>query len=374
MPMRMKSTELLEATGRFELPMGLLQSPALPLGYVAVMLHQLGCARDASMERVVGIEPTHQPWEGRRLPLHHTRAPQRSSGSSTTAFRPTNLHFRATVALKGRRPAEPKVRDVTWVYIFPPWLLFALVLVAMVVLSVAGLLVYRYFVPEREDLTHNDVAGPIISAVGTILAVILSFLLVTVWQEYDSAASTVETESSAVSDLYHSAAYFPPAVGKDVRSQLLSYVNAIVYEEWPEMRTGSSSNDVRRISLHIMATVARYSPTTSAQQTLQQAALSDVHTFQDARRDRLFDNAQGIPIIFWAGNLLLASITIGLCYIFRVRNVMMHVLMTAALAAVIGAIFVLIAEFDYPFRGTGQIPPTSFTHLQKTLPSLTESD
>jgi hypothetical protein len=22
----------------------------------------------------VGIEPTHQPWEGRRLPLHHTRA------------------------------------------------------------------------------------------------------------------------------------------------------------------------------------------------------------------------------------------------------------------------------------------------------------
>ena len=25
------------------------------------------------MERVVGIEPTHQPWQGRRLPLHHTR-------------------------------------------------------------------------------------------------------------------------------------------------------------------------------------------------------------------------------------------------------------------------------------------------------------
>lgn len=26
------------------------------------------------MERVAGIEPARQPWEGYRLPLHHTRA------------------------------------------------------------------------------------------------------------------------------------------------------------------------------------------------------------------------------------------------------------------------------------------------------------
>src|SRR6185437_9787936 len=41
---------------------GLLQSPALPLGYVA-----------GTMERVAGIEPARRPWEGHRLPLHHTR-------------------------------------------------------------------------------------------------------------------------------------------------------------------------------------------------------------------------------------------------------------------------------------------------------------
>src|ERR1700680_4708372 len=30
--------------------------------------------RPERLERVAGIEPAHQPWEGRRLPLHHTRA------------------------------------------------------------------------------------------------------------------------------------------------------------------------------------------------------------------------------------------------------------------------------------------------------------
>jgi hypothetical protein len=55
--------------------MGLLQSPALPLGYVAAHTsNQYPVAVVA--ERVVGIEPTRQPWEGRRLPLHHTREPR----------------------------------------------------------------------------------------------------------------------------------------------------------------------------------------------------------------------------------------------------------------------------------------------------------
>src|ERR1700722_13636415 len=53
----------------------LLQSPALPLGYVAVSPG----GWPAPLERVAGIEPARQPWEGRRLPLHHTREPVRVS-------------------------------------------------------------------------------------------------------------------------------------------------------------------------------------------------------------------------------------------------------------------------------------------------------
>jgi hypothetical protein len=54
----------MEATPRFELGIELLQSSALP-------------AWLCRPERVAGIGPAHQPWEGRRLPLHHTRMPAR---------------------------------------------------------------------------------------------------------------------------------------------------------------------------------------------------------------------------------------------------------------------------------------------------------
>lgn len=268
-----------------------------------------------------------------------------------------------------------KPSAVTWVYLLPPALVFAIVIVAIGLVSVGGLVVVRRIVPQSDELTHNDVAGPIIGTIGTILAVILSFLLVTVWQEWDGAGATVEQEGSAVADLYHIAANLPNPVGTQLRATLRTYVNAVADDEWPAMRTGGRSNVARHASQAALRLVAGYQPQTAGQQQVQQAAMTLAQTLQDSRRDRLFDNDQGIPIFFWVGNIVLAAITIGFCFLFRVRSFAIHVIMTLALSTVIGTIFVLIALFDYPFRGTSQIPPTIFTHLQRELPNgLTESD
>jgi hypothetical protein len=256
---------------------------------------------------------------------------------------------------------------VTWVYAIPPWLFFLSILALACVLSASGLLFVRHVITRSEELTHNDVAGPIIGTIGTILAVILSFLLVTVWQEYDGAAATVAQEASAVADLFHVASHFSPPVASHLRGTLITYVNAVVEQEWPAMREGRTSSTARRASLETLDIVARYQPQTPAQQALQQDALGLVSTFADARRNRLFANEQGIPSFFWVGNLILAAITIGFCFIFRVRSEAVHLFMTLALATVIATIFVLIALFDYPFRGDSQIPPTVFTQLQHNL-------
>jgi len=264
---------------------------------------------------------------------------------------------------------------VLWVYALPPGVLCLTVLLVMCALAAGGLMLFWRLVPQSDELTHNDVAGPIIGTVGTILAVILSFMLVTVWQQYDGAAATVEQEASAVADLYHLATEFPQPLQHQLQQALGTYINAVVDDEWPAMRTGGRSPLARRAVIGAMRIVAHYQPGSSTQQTLQQTALALMETMQDARRNRLFANDQGVPIFFWLGNCLLAAITIGLCFLFRVRSRYAHFTMTLALTAVIGTVFVLIALFDYPFRGYTQIPPTLFTQLQRDLAhQLTESD
>jgi hypothetical protein len=256
---------------------------------------------------------------------------------------------------------------VTWIYAIPPWLLFISVIVVAAVISASGLLLVRRMVPQSDEISHNDVAGPIIGTIGTILAVILSFLLVMVWQEYDGAAATVAQEASAVADLYHMGEYLPATVSQNLRSALIQYVDTVIDQEWPAMRYGRESLQARSTAFRALTIVARYQPRNSAEQALQQSALGFASAFIDARRDRLFANQQGIPVFFWIGNVVLASITIGFCFMFRVRREGAHLIMTLALTTVIATIFVLIALFDYPFRGDTQIPPSIFIQLRHSL-------
>ena len=256
---------------------------------------------------------------------------------------------------------------MTWVYSYPEWLLFVMVVCGMGLLAALGLIVYRKIVPQSDDMSHNDVAGPIISTVGTILAVILSFMLVSVWQQYDQAGATVVQEASAVADLYHAAGNFPEPTQTQLRGALKAYTNAIVANEWPAMRTGKFSETATKAQYGILGIIVRYEPKSSAQQALQQDAITFVNTLVDSRRDRLFDNQSGIPIIFWIGMWLLTAVTLGCAYIFRIKNEKMHVFMCVALSAVIAVVFVLIAEFDYPFRGDAQIQPTAWRDVQSKI-------
>lgn len=256
---------------------------------------------------------------------------------------------------------------MTWVYLVPEWALFIAIVAAMALLTSFGLTLYRRTVPQSDDVSHNDVAGPIISTVGTLLAVILSFMLVSVWQEYDAAAATVVQESSAITDLYHSASNFPEPTRSQIRSDIRDYVNTLITQEWPAMRDGKISPTATEQSLRMLTTLIRFQPANSAMQELQQNAIGFVDTSLDARRDRIFANAEGIPLIFWAGILVLTAITIVCSFIFRIRNQHMHLFMCIALAIVIGVTFVLIAEFDYPFRGQGQIAPTPWLALQSVI-------
>lgn len=256
---------------------------------------------------------------------------------------------------------------MTWIYALPAWLFFVVVLIALGVISGAGLLAFQRIVPQSDDLAHNDVAGPIIGTIGTILAVVLSFLLIGNWQQYDAAAATVAQEASAVADLYHSAAYLPSGVAEQIRAACREYVQVVVASEWPAMRRGESSPQALEAGLRILRLVATYEPKTAAQQAIQQNDLALANQILDGRRTRLFDNDQGIPMIFWAGNFFIAAVTIVFCYLFRVRKRWLHVFMTAALMLVIATLFVITAEFDYPFRGDGQLQPIPFTRLHDIM-------
>ncbi len=249
---------------------------------------------------------------------------------------------------------------MTWVFNIPAWLAAIVFIGGFSAVAVVGLRLARRLLPAS-DFDHNDVAGPVVATIGTVLAVMLSFMVVTVWQEYDQAASGVNAEAGEIADLYHEAAVLPPAERDGIRFGLQTYVKEVVDREWQLMRSGQASPVARNEILNVVKIVEHFAPTTMAQQNAQADALKHGHGILDARRDRLAANVQSVPGLLWALMFFVAIVTIGSSYFFRVRSSTAHQLMTIALAAVIGAIFMMIAELDLPFRGDLQIPPGAYS-------------
>jgi hypothetical protein len=256
---------------------------------------------------------------------------------------------------------------MTWVYSIPVWLVCILFIGGMSALAAAGLLLARSPHTGKLRAASNDFAGPIMATLGTILAVMLSFMVVTVWQEYDQSAQIVQTEADEISNLYHEVSVFPQPLRNGIHAAIEHYVDIVIDREWPLMREGGSSSAAHHAAYQIVSLIESYNPNTLGQQTAQADALHHAHAFLDARGNRLFQNQQSVPPLLWVMMLFVSAVTLGSSYFFYVEDARAHLIMTAAVGAVIGAIFVVIAELDLPFRGDLQIPPSAFSHDYTTF-------
>lgn len=233
--------------------------------------------------------------------------------------------------------------------------------------SVVLLVFVRKRITRNEQITHNDVAGPILATIGTVLAVMMSFMVVGVWQEYDQAAQNAQSEASAASDLHHLADAFPPGERADIQNTVDKYLSLVINDEWPMMKRGEESQAAHDTGYELQTMLAQYKPTDPVQQMLQQRALDYAGLMLDDRRNRILSNRQGIPIILWATLLVLGAITIAFAFYFRVDRPNAQYIMVFALTMVIALTFSLIAELDYPFRGDVSVDPSAFEHVMRNL-------
>lgn len=245
----------------------------------------------------------------------------------------------------------------------PAWVFMAASVIGSCAAACGLLAFMRTRMTRNEQIAHNDVAGPILTTIGTVLAVMMSFMTVGVWQEYDSAAQTTQREASALSDLYHLAYAFPQPFRTRVQGQIEQYIRISLNYEWPDMRHGGESVQASRLAYQLGEGVDEWKWSTQGQQSIKTEAMQYIRTFWDMRRDRILANTQGIPLVLWSAMLFIGFVTVIFSFYFRVDKPHAQYVMIVAETAVITIIFALIAELDYPFRGDVAIQPDAFVHV-----------
>lgn len=234
-----------------------------------------------------------------------------------------------------------------WLAHLPAWLVLLLFAVAPALVTVGLHAIFRRYVVADRLIPHHDVAGFLVGIAGVLYAVVLGFLVVTVWVSFDSAQVTADLEASDVAELFNFASIMPQPARRELRQAMADYAFEVRDREWPMLvynRQDLRARSVYRTALPIITSSV-------VPPALEQTALTTLHELSVHRRQRLITAGTGLPQALYVALIAGAAIVLAFAFLFGVENKALQFTMTFLIAAMMGLLFGTIVCLDRPYSG-----------------------
>lgn len=247
-----------------------------------------------------------------------------------------------------------------------PFFSLGLIIVAVsVILSIAGLLIVKRYISHQKLKTHNDIAGAIFQTLGVAYTVLLAFMVVVAWQNFDRTGLTAESEANYLADLIKDSSAFPADFGEKIRAASYDYAKKVINEEWDMLAEGKESPAAKEALGRISALYTSYDPQNAREEIFLAESVKKLNMLGETRRIRIFESRQGIPALLWLVLVVGALATIIFTFFFGSDNPKAQMLMTSLLSVVIALILYTVLSLDFPFTGGIKVGPDAFLQMLK---------
>jgi hypothetical protein len=256
-------------------------------------------------------------------------------------------------------------------------MLLSLVLLtaATLAFTLTGLDVVRRLVRSSIGDEHNIVHAAIFTVGGTIYAVFLAFLVVTVWADHDAAKRNVADEASLLATLYRGSTIMEPQSGGRLRAAIREYTRAVIDDEWPiQARSGGASEPARRAGLKMLqvfgavpAVIRPIDP------TIDRTQLDLITQLQADRNKRTLSAQEAVSPMIWAIAIVNGVLVIVMSFFLFPGRDWPHVVMSTMLAAMVAMMIFVIYVFEQPFRGLLPLGSEAFAHSLEVYDSVDRS-
>src|SRR5215218_2219526 len=268
---------------------------------------------------------------------------------------------------------SPVAITVVFTVVFGVLVVFAGCLAAL-----AGLESVQRLVSVEKRQEHNDVAGFLYAVIGVVYAVLLALLVIAVWEQFQKANETVESEANGVAEVAWLAHRLPEPERHELQEDARAYAQEVVDTEWPRMEQGlegvQSLPEGWDLIDDIRATLQEVEPSTQAEQELYAEGLDRISRLGDARRMRLVAAEEDIPGVLWAVLVFGAVVTVGFTYLFGLANTWAHRLMVMSLTALIALVLFTVVAIEHPFSGGARVDPGAFELILERFETSKLSD
>jgi Protein of unknown function (DUF4239) len=221
--------------------------------------------------------------------------------------------------------------------------------------------------PREKRQVHNDLIGWQLNILGTTYAVILGFMLYTVWTDFGSANLNADLEASALRNVYRLAEGLPEQQRVQLQLQARSYANAVINRDWPEMARDQLPRESHDINQAMWKTLMSVKLAAPSEITAEDHALSELSMLTEHRRTRLLQSAYHLPTIFWGVLLIGGFLTITSASMFGSANPTLHALQVFSFTLLITLVLLAIADVNLPFQGWVHVSNFAFIRAQENM-------
>jgi Protein of unknown function (DUF4239) len=239
-----------------------------------------------------------------------------------------------------------------WLLNLPvPWMALVVFVATYLVTGGTYLVVTRLAVNARAK-AFKAVSSGMLSPLGTLFALLVGFIAVEVWSNFDRAKAAVATEASALRAVVLLAGAFPEEQKTRIYTLINRHIDEAVNKEWPSMAhqraTLSTLPTALVEELHDTLTLKAAD---DSQRVAQPEIVKALHTALDARRQRIVISESTVGAVKWTAILLQ-----GLCTLVAIAMVHSDNRLTCAItltlfATGIALSVLLIAAYSRPFTG-----------------------
>jgi hypothetical protein len=242
-----------------------------------------------------------------------------------------------------------------------------LILVFMMAGSMLFMAALNRIWPREKRQVHNDLIGWQLNIIGTTYAVILGFMLYTVWTDFVAAKLNVDLEASALRDVYRLAEGLPEQQRVQLKSESRAYAEAVIQQDWPEMARGLLPEESHNINQDMWKTLMSVKVASPTEIVAEDHALSELSSLTEHRRTRLIQSSYRLPTIFWGVLLVGGSLTIASVSMFGSADARFHALQIFAFTLLITLVLLAIADVNLPFRGWVHVDNYAFIRAQENM-------
>lgn len=232
------------------------------------------------------------------------------------------------------------------------WQILLFVLVPLsILLSLPPYLIRKKYSFD-EIKKNNQVAGFKFSMLGAIYAVLLAFIMLEAYRNYNMVSERVQNEAAAVSDVFRAVNGLQDSAKKTFRSQLDSYAREVINNEWKMMKNDSDSKLAWKLFDSLWIEFLQYEPHNPKEATFYNKAIDNMEQLGDLRRMRMLSMGSMIPGFMWLVVFLGGMITLGFTYFFAGEKVNVQMWMTGIVSFCLMLFLTLIILMDNPFSSS----------------------